>query len=187
MIGNSRYPVYFFIAAGISLLIVTARPVTADDEVRALVVFPSITWSVRPGTEIQSEQLGEFLAKNLNVEFGKDMRVRSASLHLEMISREKRVVGTYESKAVEVRAGQQYTGSTWINGSGESSEVNQQLGQLDRTIRFLGSGVWEEFGGAFRARECEGATHALRVIILDNGSGMAKSSPDPSICMISRP
>ena len=121
-----------------------------------------IFFDVRPGTEIQSDQLGKFIAENLSVTFETDMRPLSVKLELEMISREEGVIGKYESEAVKVEGGNTYSGSRWVS----QRDRHEAPGFGDRRKGVItGIGAWDEHGGVFSARECEGATHAVRITL----------------------
>ena len=62
----------------------------------------------RPGTEIKSDQLMEFLAKNVNVRFLTGKIPLYVKLQLKMISPEEGVIGKWESEPVEIAAGKTY-------------------------------------------------------------------------------
>jgi len=119
--------------------------------------------NARPGTEISSDELGEFLAKNLNVELETDMRPLSVGLRLEVISREKGTVGKYESEAVKVEPGKTYSGETWLRANTRVQDALAPGFGDRRKVRITGFGTFEDPGEAWRTRECEGATHAVRL------------------------
>ncbi len=127
----------------------------------------SVTFSARPDTEIQSDQLMEFLAKNLSVRFT-DMRPLSVTLRLQTISREEGVIGKWESEAVKVEAGTTYSGETWIPNAGGGVRAAPGFGDR-RKIGFLGFGVWEDVREAWDARECQRATHAVQISLWSDG------------------
>jgi hypothetical protein len=123
------------------------------------------TLNARPGTEISSDQLGEFLAKNLSVAFGTDMRPLSVSLSMEMISREEGVIGKYESEAVEVEPGKTYPASTWTT----QRDRHEAPGFGDRRKITFGRLVVINHEEQYMPRECEDATHALRITLVADG------------------
>ncbi|MFV1986153.1 MAG: hypothetical protein ACC682_02670 [Gemmatimonadota bacterium] len=113
----------------------------------------------RPGTEMQSDQLGEFLAKNVNVRFGTDMRPLSVELRVEMVSRDEGVIGKWESEAVEVRGGETYSASTWVS----------QRDRREGMVPYKGGGSVKYIITDFlNDRECEGATHAVWITLMSD-------------------
>jgi hypothetical protein len=139
-------------------LLVTAPPALGQDEEESPV---EITCRACAGTEISSDQLGEFLAKNLRVAFT-DMRPHSVALRLEMVSREEGGLGKYESEAVEVEGGQTYPASTWIS----QRDRHEALGFRDGRIALVGWGTWSDIREAWRSRECGRATHAVQITLV---------------------
>jgi hypothetical protein len=144
---------------------------------------PALTFNARPGTEIQGEQLGEFLGKNLSVAFGKDMRPLSVTMRLEMISsREEGVIGKWQSEAVEVEPGQTYSGATWLradtraSGGGDICIFMPQACFEGAKITF-GRFVVINHEEQYMPRECEGATHALRITLASDDERFEESSP----------
>lgn len=124
----------------------------------------------RPGTEILSDQLGEFLAKNVNVRFGTDMRPLSVKLRLKMISREEGVIGKWESEAVEVEAGETYSASTWVS----QRDRHEAMAALDEQLfPYKGGGSVKFIITDFlNDRECDGAIHAVRITVGSGDAGL---------------
>ena len=147
-----------------------------------------ITLNARPGTEIQSDQLGEFLTKSLSVRFGTDMRPLSVTLRVEMISREAGVVGKYESKPVEVEASKTYPASTFLSrapnlGLWTPDELNPNLGLWvlgTGTVSNPNLGLWDRRQDT--PRECQDATHAVRVSLVSDDEQFYKPTPK-HICL----
>ena len=131
----------------------------------------------RPGTEIQSDQLGEFLAKNLNVAFGTDMRPLSVALRVELISRERGVIGKYESKAVKVEGGKTYPCVKYFCRADEMNEALAPGFGDRRKITVTGSGerLISDHNPIWEGRQCEGATHAIRVSVGWEGQAVVDS------------
>ena len=126
------------------------------------------------GNEIASGKLGEFIAKNLSVHFETDMRPLSVKLRLEMISREKGVVGKYESKAVEVEPGKTYSGETWM----------VQRDRHEASFPDVGADVVLIITDFLNDRECEDATHAVRLaLVLDGRLFWEPNKPINFICL----
>jgi len=126
------------------------------------------------GNEIASGKLGEFLSKNLNVKFmaKKDEGLAWVErLRLEMISREKGVVGKWESKAVEVEGDKTYSGATWLgSGAGFMEEV-----KVTYVVKTSGA-----IKGSFR--ECGDATHAVRITLVSDDERFVKN-PTKYLCL----
>lgn len=135
---------------------------------------PEITCSAcRPGTEIQSDQLGEFLAKNLRVRFIEvpNRKVTSVALRVGLFVRNEGEThfAKYESEAVEVKPGQTYPASTWILAK---NRVAEQLAPGFGDSRKITLGrffVVINHEEQYMPRQCEGATHALQVGLVDRG------------------
>ncbi len=119
------------------------------------------------GNEIASDQLGEFIAKNLNVKFmaKKDEGLVWVGLRLEMISREEGVIGKYESETVEVELGKTYSASTWFPKG--TSQMAPGFG--DRRKITLGRFVVINHEEQYLPRECEEASHAVRITLVSDG------------------
>ena len=159
----------------------------APGEKMATVEGLNLTWSVRPGTEIQGDQLGEFLADNIMLDLSEEAYpVRRlapgvtptfrVALGLEMISRREGVIETYESHAVEVEPGKTYPVSTWI-----PIPRRFTYGQGGRLT--LGEfGTFGDIGEAWRAPECEGATHAVRITLASDDDALVKN-PTKYLCL----
>jgi hypothetical protein len=148
-----------------------------EDEVQAFIPV-LVVKDVRPGTEIQGDRLGEFLAKILTLDFSEEAEPGVGgllggllALRVEVIDREGELVAKYESKAVEVEPGKTYPGSTWFPSSGMES-----LSFSERRVGFLGFGVWDDYSEEAwtERRECEGATHTLQIGLVsgDERQGM---------------
>jgi len=124
----------------------------------------------------------EFLARNLNVTIGeteKNLAKSSVVMHLETISREKGVVGKYESKPVEVEAGGTYSASRWIT-TGDS----RAPGFGDRRKITLGQLVVINHEEQYLPRECEGATHAVGITVAsDHEMGLRKKPGRHGLCL----
>jgi hypothetical protein len=142
------------------LLVITPKLALGQDEIVA-------RFEARPGTEIQSDQLGEFIAKNLSIKFGTDMRPLSVKLRLEMISRKEGVIGKYESRTVQIEPGKTYPCGIPFCAA---EQMNEALapGFGDRRKITFGRVVVINHEEQYFPRECEGATHTLRV---DVGQG----------------
>ena len=136
----------------------------------------------RPGTEIRSDQLGEFLQRNLTLAFGTDMRPLSVGLRLELRSRDEGTIAEWESEVVKVEGGKPYRGSTFMvsppvflisaPGFGDGRKIT------------LGRFVVINHEEQYVPRECEGSTHALRVDV-DQRDGVLvhKSDVDGFLCL----
>jgi hypothetical protein len=152
-----------------------------DEDERSISPTPSLTFDARPGTEIQSEQLGEFIAKNLSVVFT-DMRPISVKLRVEMISREEGVIGKWQSEAVEVEPGQTYSGATWLradtraSGGGDICSFMPQACWEGAKITF-GRFVVINHEEQYMPRECEDATHALHITLVRDSERAVVDSP----------
>lgn len=124
----------------------------------------------RPGTEISGVQLGEFLAKSVTfVNPGIQPCLAAAEacflrLRLELISREEGAIAKYESEAVEVEGGKTYSASTWLDNTG-----GWRHGLGGQMVSVTGFGVWEDTRDAWRARECQDATHAVQITLASGG------------------
>lgn len=158
-----------------------------------------ITLDARPGTEIRGDRLGEFLTESLSVRFGTDMRPLSVALRLEMISREAGVVERSESKPVEAEAGKTYPASTFlIRVRDRGLETPYELPSLcdswrcdpDLRLRVLGMGtlsnpdldLWDR-RQEDTPRECQDATHAVRVSLVSDDERFYKPTPK-HICLM---
>lgn len=136
----------------------------------------------RPGTEIPTDQFGEFLAKNLTFAFGTDTRPLSVTLRLETVSREKGVIGRWESESVRVAGGGEYRGSTLIVSPRVFPISALGLGE-GRNIGVLGFGVWDGIEEMWTDRRCEGATHAVQTTIASNDGRMVHKSDVDWMCL----
>jgi hypothetical protein len=145
------------------------------------------------GNEIASDQLGEFIAKNLNVKFmaKKDEGLVWVGLRLEMISREEGVIGKYESETVEVELGKTYSASTWVSQRDryEASLFPKGTSLLapgfgDRRKITLGPFVIINLEEMTVPRECEGASHAVRItLVSDDRLFWEPTKPINFICL----
>jgi len=151
-----------------------------------------ITLNARPGTEIQGDQLGEFLTKSLSVRFGTDMRTLSVTLRVEMISREAGVVGKYESKPVKVEAGKTYPAVWFLSrdpnlGLWTPDEFNPNLGLWVLGTGSLSNpnlGLWDRRQEG-TPRECQHATHAVRVSLVSGDERFYTPTPK-YICLTAK-
>jgi hypothetical protein len=136
----------------------------------------------RPDTRIEAGQLGEFLAKNLSVRFGTDMRPLSVRLQLVLISQEEGVIGKWESEAVTIEPGKTYRGVPWIAApNGRQPYKAPGLGDRGNITlgRFVVINHEEQYS---MPRECERATHALWIDV-GQGDGLLEKNGRPVFCL----
>jgi hypothetical protein len=154
-----------------------------DEGERSVSPTPALTFNARPGTEISSDELGEFLAKTLTVNVSYPGQVLRATLRVEMISREEGVIGKWESEAVEVEGGKTYPCVKYFC---RADEMNEALapGFGDRRKITFGRFVVINHEEQYIPRECERATHALRIDV-GQGDGVLvhKSDVDGFLCL----
>ncbi len=119
------------------------------------------------GNEIASPQLLEFLAKNLSVKFmaKKDEGLVWVALRLEIVSQDESIMWKYESEPVEVESGQTYAASTWVT----QRDRHEAPGFGERRKITFGSVVVVNHEEQYMPRECEGATHAVRITLVSDG------------------
>jgi hypothetical protein len=126
--------------------------------------------NARPGTVIGADELGVFLAKSITAKFGADMRPLSVNLRLEMISRDKRITGKFESKAVKVEPGKTYNGSKWI---AQPQVLNKKLAAPLKPAEFvifrIGQWTVTDPGRPAIPSQCQDATHAVRILLVSDG------------------
>ncbi len=160
-------------------LLATA-PQLVSGQTRGGDIHGSFELDVRPGTEIESDQLMEFLAKNLSVRFT-DMRPLSVTLRLEMISREEGVIGKWESEAVTIEPGKTYSGVPWI-AAPNGRQPYKAPGLGDGGNITLGRFVVINHEEQYVPRECEDATHALWIDVGQCDGCMAEHGR-PMLCL----
>ena len=156
----------------IIVFVQTVTPVVAQKEDRVELMIGETEKNLvifRIGQKtIKGDQLGEFIAKNLSIKFGTDMRPLSVKLRLEMISQKEGIIGKYESRPVKVKPGKMYPASTWIQKSSEYQDFVSAPGFGERRKITFGRAVVINHEEQYFPRECEGATHALWI---DVGQG----------------
>ena len=124
----------------------------------------------RPSTEISSDELGEFLAKNLTISFSKEAAPGvglgvNVKLRLELISRAEEINWKWESKAVEVEGGETYSGETWMS----QRDRHEGTGLGDRLkVTITGSGTFISPITMRFPEICERATHAVRITLVSD-------------------
>jgi hypothetical protein len=133
--------------------------------------FPPVkmVMDYKPGMQIEADRLGEFVTKSLKVEFGNsETKEFSVKLRVELLSREKGVVGVYDSNAADCFPTRYYPASTWIHDPGNISE-KLAPGFGDRRKITVGRTVVINHEEQYVARECEGATHAMQLTLMSTG------------------
>jgi len=151
----------------LTLFVLAMAPVAA--QVSDANIF-TLKINARPGTEIGADELGVFLAKSITAKFGTDMRPLSVKLRLEMISREKRFTGKFESKAIKVEPGKTYNGSKWID---QPHVLNEKLAAPLKPAEFvifrIGQWTISDPGRPAIPSQCQDATHAVRILLVSDG------------------
>jgi hypothetical protein len=126
----------------------------------------TITMDYQAGVQVESDQLGEFVSRSLNVEFGNaDIEEVSYQLRVEVLSREKSVTAAYYSLITDCLPRQDYAGSTWIR---DPQEMNEQLeAEFDGRHKItVGKTMVVNHEEQYVARECGDATHALQITLM---------------------
>lgn len=118
---SCRHSVPSLVAACIFLLLVAIQPVTAEDEVQALLkrsgpVSIKAASGYPPQQDIQVSQLGEFLGRNLVVQVSDQLEgPATMRLRVDAISRDGKPVSSWVSRGVEVEPGASYRGEAWTS------------------------------------------------------------------------
>ena len=155
----------FFLGA----LLVTMSQLALGNDGDSELPIVKMRMDYRADTQIESNGVGEFVAKSLTVEFGDaDIERLSVMLRVEVISREGEV-SVFDSRAADCFPKHYYPGSTWIRDPEEMSEkLAPGFGEDRRQKITLGRSVVVNQRERSLSRKCEGATHAIQLTLVPN-------------------